>query len=153
MDDGSKATATVEYYKDVEGMAPDAGTRIFQKEVSVKEGKNTYSAGLANQVMDNGSRFSVIVRLSGASFYVYGGTAEGESYILGNAGWQDMYTANGSCAAIPPTRIWAALCSTTPLFPMAAATAISASSFPPADRKSTRLNSSHWNKSRMPSSA
>ena len=100
VDDGSKATATVEYYKDVEGMAPDAGTSIFQKEVSVKEGKNTYSAGLANQVMENGSRFSVIVRLSGASFYVYGGTAEGESYILGNAGWQDMYTANGSCAAV-----------------------------------------------------
>ena len=100
VDDGGKATATVEYYKDVKGMAPDAGTRIFQKEVSVKEGKNTYSAGLANQVMDNGSRFSVIVRLSGASFYVYGGTAEGESYILGNAGWQDMYTVNGSCAAI-----------------------------------------------------
>ena len=100
VDDGSKATATVEYYKDVTGMTPDAGTRIFQKEVSVKEGKNTYSAGLANQVMDNGSRFSVIVRLSGASFYVYGGTAEGESYILGNAGWQDMYTANGSCAAV-----------------------------------------------------
>lgn len=68
VDDGNKATATVEYYKDVEGMAPDAGTSIFQKEVSVKEGKNTYSAGLANQVMDNGSRFSVIVRLSGASF-------------------------------------------------------------------------------------
>lgn len=42
----------------------------------------------------------MIVRLSGASFYVYGGTAEGESYILGNAGWQDMYTVNGSCAAI-----------------------------------------------------
>lgn len=41
VDDGSKATATVEYYKDVEGMAPDAGTSIFQKEVSVKEGKNT----------------------------------------------------------------------------------------------------------------
>ena len=100
VDDGGKATATVEYYKDVKGMAPDAGTRIFQKEVSVKEGKNTYSAGLANQVMENGSRFSVIVRLSGASFYVYGGTAEGESYILGNAGWQDMYTVNGSCAAI-----------------------------------------------------
>ena len=100
VDDGGKATATVEYYKDVKGMAPDAGTRIFQKEVSVKEGKNTYSAGLANQVMDNGSRFSVIVRLSGASFYVYGGTAEGESYILGNAGWQDMYTANGRCAAV-----------------------------------------------------
>ena len=39
VDDGSKATATVEYYKDVEGMAPDAGTSIFQKEVSVKEGK------------------------------------------------------------------------------------------------------------------
>ena len=37
VDDGSKATATVEYYKDVEGMAPDAGTSIFQKEVSVKE--------------------------------------------------------------------------------------------------------------------
>lgn len=100
VDDGSKATATVEYYKDVEGMAPDAGTSIFQKEVSVKEGKNTYSAGLANQVMENGSRFSVIVRLNGASFYVYGGTAEGESYILGNAGWQDMYTVNGSSAAI-----------------------------------------------------
>ena len=61
VDDGGKATATVEYYKDVKGMAPDAGTRIFQKEVSVKEGKNTYSAGLANQVMENGSRFSVIV--------------------------------------------------------------------------------------------
>lgn len=100
VDDGSKATATVEYYKDVEGMAPDAGTSIFQKEVSVKEGKNTYSVGLANQVMENGSRFSVIVRLNGASFYVYGGTAEGESYILGNAGWQDMYTVNGSSAAI-----------------------------------------------------
>ena len=26
VDDGNKATATVEYYKDVEGMAPDAGT-------------------------------------------------------------------------------------------------------------------------------
>lgn len=31
VDDGGKATATVEYYKDVKGMAPDAGTRIFQK--------------------------------------------------------------------------------------------------------------------------
>ena len=26
--------------------------------------------------------------------------AEGESYILGNAGWQDMHTVNGSCAAV-----------------------------------------------------
>ncbi len=34
VDDGSKATATVEYYKDVEGMAPDAGTSIFQKKKS-----------------------------------------------------------------------------------------------------------------------
>ena len=40
--------------------------------------------------------------------------------------------ASPTSAPTPPTRIWAALCSTTPLFPMAAATAISASSFPPA---------------------
>ena len=39
--------------------------------------------------------------------------------------------ASPTSAPTPPTRIWAALCSTTPLFPMAAATAISASSFPP----------------------
>ena len=71
-----------------------------KKEVSVKEGKNTYSAGLANQVMDNGSRFSVIVRLSGASFLCIWRYGRGESYILGNAGWQDMYTVNGSCAAV-----------------------------------------------------
>ena len=30
---------------------------------------------------------------------------------------------------------------------------LSVSMFCPLDRKSTRLNSSHWNKSRMPSSA
>ena len=39
--------------------------------------------------------------------------------------------ASPTAAPTQPTRIWAALCSTTPLFPMAAATAISASSFPP----------------------
>ena len=32
-------------------------------------------------------------------------------------------------------------------------TAVAMLGFIPIDRKSTRLNSSHWNKSRMPSSA
>ena len=96
---GGQATATVAYSKDLTSAAPDSGTVVFQEVMSVAEGKNTYSAGLANQVMTNGSAFSVMITLQGASFYTYGGTATGQSYVLNN-GWQDMYTSSGKCAAI-----------------------------------------------------
>lgn len=96
---GGQATATVAYSKDLTSAAPDSGTVVFQEVMSVAEGKNTYSAGLANQVMTNGSAFSVMITLQGASFYTYGGTETGQSYVLNN-GWQDMYTSGGKCAAI-----------------------------------------------------
>lgn len=95
---GQGATATVAYCMDLTGSAPDSGTFIFQKEMSVVEGKNTCNAELANQVMTYGSSFSIMITLSGASFYTYGGTAAGQSYVSDN-GWQDMYSS-GKCAAI-----------------------------------------------------
>ncbi len=76
--------------------------RAFSKKRSQREGRKEYLFRRAGESGNgyNGSRFSVIVRLSGASFLCIWRYGRGESYILGNAGWQDMYTVNGSCAAV-----------------------------------------------------
>lgn len=94
---GTSATATVAYCKDLTGMAPDSSRPVFQEQISVTEGKNTYIAGLKNQVMEHGSAFSVMVTLSGASFYVYNGAGTGQSYVL-NGGWQDMSSVGKNAA-------------------------------------------------------
>lgn len=97
VDGGASATATVAYSMDLTSAAPDSGTLVFQEEMSVTEGKNTYSAGLANQVMANGSAFSVMITLQGASFYTYGQAGVGQSYVL-NGGWQDMSSVGKNAA-------------------------------------------------------
>lgn len=97
VDGGASATATVAYCMNLTSAAPDSGTLVFQKEISVTEGKNTYSAGMANQVMQNGSAFSVMITLSGASFYTYGQAGVGQSYVL-NGGWQDMSSVGKNAA-------------------------------------------------------
>lgn len=56
VDDGSKATAIVEYYKDVEGMAPDAGTSFSKKKS--REGRKEYLFRRAGE-SGNGEWFQV----------------------------------------------------------------------------------------------
>lgn len=97
LDGDSTASATIAYCMNLTSAAPDSGTPIFQKEISIVEGTNTYNTGLKNQVMEGDSSFSIMITLSGATFYTYSTAYAGQSYVSSNGGWQ---TSSAGAAAI-----------------------------------------------------
>ena len=97
VEDGVNATATVSVYVNIKDGQPESGERVFMEQRSVAEGTTSCSV---NQIADAGTSFSVVVSLEGASFYTFGCTGEGQSYVKSGGTWQDIYKTSRRCAAI-----------------------------------------------------